>query len=71
MKFFKALLDTDSGTSMLRFMSLMCCITAIALAFIGMNKANPDYSGLSLLCGTFLTTAFGAKVAQKFVEKDK
>lgn len=49
----------------MRLMALMCCITAIVIAIIGINKPIPDYSGLSLLCGTFLGAAFVGKAMQK------
>lgn len=55
----------------MRAMSLLCCLTAVVIAFVGLNKATPDYSGLSLLCGTFLGTAFAGKVMQKSVEVKK
>lgn len=64
----KAFFSEDSKASMLRLMSLISCITAVILAVIGMCKNQIDYSGLSLLCGTFLSMAFGGKILQKRTE---
>lgn len=56
---------------MMRVMSLICCLAAIAIAVLGLYKpGNTDYSGLSLLCGSFLGAAFGGKVYQKRIETD-
>lgn len=62
------LLTAKSGVSMMRFMSLICCLSAIGIAIVGLNKPVVDYSGLALLCGTFLGVAFGGKIAQKNIE---
>lgn len=64
----KALLSDNGSISSMRVMSLSCCSTAIMIAFIGLLKAQPDYMGLSGLCGTFLSMAMAGKVAQKHVE---
>ena len=61
-------MKSGSGVSMMRFMSIICCLAAIVIAIIGLNKPVIDYSGLSLLCGTFLGAAFGGKIAQKNIE---
>ncbi len=66
--FLMALVASGSGVSTLRVMSLACCLTAIVIAFIGLHKPTVDYSGLALLCGTFLGAAFGGKIAQKNIE---
>lgn len=63
-----ALLSDKGSISMVRLMSLLSCLTAIIIAFIGIYKPTPDYSGLSILCGTFLSTAFAGKVIQKRIE---
>lgn len=55
---------------MMRLMSLLCCLSAVCIAIIGMNKPQVDYSGLSVVCGTFLTIAFGGKLMQKRTEVD-
>jgi len=70
MNFLNSLFSEKGGISMMRVMSLLCVIAAIAMAFVGMNKPNIDYSGLSMLCGTFLGLAFGGKVMQKRTEVD-
>lgn len=53
---------------MMRVMSAMCCIAAIIIAIVGVEKPVVDYSGLTLLCGTFLGVAFTGKVVQKSIE---
>jgi hypothetical protein len=54
---------------MMRVMSALCCITAIIIALIGVLYKNPtDYSGTAMLCGTFLSMAFGGKCVQKMIE---
>ena len=53
---------------MMRVMSFLCCIAAIAIAIIGLNKPIVDYSGVSLLVSSFLTAAFGGKIMQKRIE---
>lgn len=67
-QYLKALLSENGSISMMRVMSLMSCITAVIIALIGLYKPQPDYSGLSMLCGTFLSIAFGGKVMQKRIE---
>lgn len=52
----------------MRVMSLLCCSTAISIAIIGLYHPPVDYSGLSLLVGAFLASAFGGKIAQKRIE---
>jgi hypothetical protein len=68
MRFLKDLLSESSRASMMRFMSLVCCLAAISIAILGINKPTIDYSGLSLLCGAFLSAAFGGKIMQKSIE---
>lgn len=69
--FVKDLFSESHHASMLRVMSFISVITAAAIAIIGVLKATPDYSGISLLCSTFLTAAFVGKVSQKAVESRK
>lgn len=64
----KALFGETGSISMMRVMSLLCCVAAIVIAFVGVNKATPDYSGLALLCSTFLGSAMGGKILQKRIE---
>lgn len=67
-QFIKDLFAPQSTVSMMRVMSILCCLASIVIAFVGMNKSTPDYSGLSLLCSAFLGAAFAGKVAQKSIE---
>lgn len=69
--FIKDLFSENNHASMVRVMSLIGVITASAIAIVGICKVAPDYSGLSLLCSTFLASAFAGKVAQKAVESKK
>lgn len=62
------LFSESSGVSMMRVMSFICCLAAVAIAIVGLNKAPVDYSGLSLLCSSFLAGAFGGKLSQKKLE---
>lgn len=66
--FLLALTSENTSVSAMRVMSLSCCLAAIIIAFIGVYKPQPDYSGLSMLCGTFLSIAFTGKAYQKSVE---
>ncbi len=68
MKFIKSLLSEKGDISMVRVMSLICCFAALGIAIHGINRNVIDYSGLSMLCGTFLGAAFAGKVAQKSIE---
>lgn len=68
MKNIKALFSDKGSISMMRVMSLICILTASCIAFIGISKASPDYSGLSLLCSTFLAAGFAGKAYQKQIE---
>lgn len=69
MKNIREFLSDECGNlSLMRVMSLLCCLTAIVLSAVGMNKAQVDYSGLSLLVSTFLTAAMGGKIMQKRIE---
>lgn len=70
MKLIKALFSEHGSVSMMRLMALLCCLNAVAISIIGLNKAQVDYSGISLLCGTFLGIAFGGKLMQKRTEVD-
>lgn len=53
---------------MMRLMALLSLLAAIGIAVIGLKKPVVDYSGLSLLCGAFLSAAFGGKIMQKNIE---
>jgi hypothetical protein len=68
MKCIKELLSEKGSISSLRVMSLICVLAACGIALMGMLRPVIDYSGLSLLCGTFLGAGFGGKVMQKKTE---
>lgn len=65
MKFVRELLSAHGGISTLRVMSLTCVIAACGLAAYGISLPVVDYSGLTLLCGAFLSAGFTGKVLQK------
>jgi hypothetical protein len=67
-KWLSQLFSESGGVSMMRVMSILCCIAAIAISFVGLNKMPVDYSGISLLVSVFLSAAFGGKVMQKRIE---
>ena len=60
--------ESNGKLSAMRVMSMTCCLTAIGIAMYGISKPSTDYSGLSLLCSTFLTAAMGGKIMQKRLE---
>lgn len=70
MHFLKQLFSDNGSVSMMRVMSLLCCITAVIIAVLGIYKQTIDYSGLTLLVGAFLSAAFGGKIMQKKIEVD-
>jgi len=64
-------LFSDKGTvSEMRVMAFLAFLTGAGIAFYGMNKQPVDYSGITMLSGTFLAAAFGGKVYQKRIEQD-
>ena len=64
-----ALLSDSGQVSMMRVMSLLCCLTAIALSLIVVIKGHPiDYIGLTTLVSAFLAAAFTGKIMQKRIE---
>jgi len=67
--FISNLFSEESKVSMMRLMSLITCVAAIAIAIDGLSKDQIDYSGLSLLCGAFLSAAFTGKIMQKNIEQ--
>ena len=69
--FIKDLLSERNHASMLRVMSLISVLSAVTIGIVGVMKPEPDYSGLSLLVGTFLSAAFVGKVSQKAIEVKK
>jgi len=68
MKFLRELLSDSGSISAVRTMSLICCLSAVWIALAGISKSVPDYQGISLLCGTFLSAGFAGKVIQKNIE---
>jgi hypothetical protein len=62
------LFSESSGVSMMRVMSFICCVAAVTIAIVGLNKVPIDYSGLALLCSSFLSAAMGGKILQKKLE---
>lgn len=71
MKFVKELFSESGDVSMIRVMSLLCCLSAVGIAIHGINRNVIDYEGLSFLCGTFLSAAFAGKILQKNKEINK
>jgi hypothetical protein len=67
-EFLKQLFSESGGVSAMRVMAMMCCIAAVVIAIMGLSKPVIDYSGLSLICSTFLGAAMGGKLLQKRVE---
>lgn len=68
MKNFIMQLFNETGTvSMMRMLSLICVLTASAIALycIYMNR---DMNAASILCGIFLGAAFTGKAVQKISE---
>ena len=68
MNFIRELLNEKGTISSIRVMSFIPLLTAVSIAIVGISKANPDYSGLSLLVSTFLSAAFIGKISQKSIE---
>jgi hypothetical protein len=64
----KELFSESKSVSMMRVMSLLCCLAAIGIAIVGMCKAVPDYSGITMLVSAFLAAGFTGKVVQKNIE---
>lgn len=61
----RELFSEKGDISMMRLMAFVCCLTSVAIAITGLLKSTPDYSGISMLCGTFLGIAFLGKAMQK------
>lgn len=69
--FLKALFSEDSRVSAMRVMSMIALLTAVVIGLVGVSKTTVDWSGLALLCSTFLGAAFGGKALQKGMETKK
>jgi hypothetical protein len=68
MKIIKELFSENSPISMLRLLSLISVLAAVAIAAFGIY-AGRDLMGLAALCAVFITAAFGGKVLQKNMER--
>lgn len=55
MDYIKALFSVNKNASLTRVMAFMCCMTAIIIAFMTVNKDNPDFSG-AILMSSGITT---------------
>jgi len=63
----RQILSENPDASCMRLMALLSLVIGGAIAFIGLYRGT-DITGLSLLCGVFVGSAFGGKVWQKSVE---
>lgn len=68
MNLLRDILNEKGTISAMRIMSFISLFTAVGIAIAGICKEAPDYSGLSILCGAFLSAAFLGKIGQKSVE---
>lgn len=66
-QFIKEMLNESGTVSSVRFMALACVACASACAFYGLYSGK-DLTGVSVLCGVFLSAAFGGKIMQKKFE---
>jgi len=66
--FLKGLFSESSSVSMMRVMSILCCLAAVLIAILGLYRPNPDYEGLAMLVAAFLAPAFTGKCWQKKIE---
>lgn len=64
------LFSSNSAVSSMRVMSMICILSAVGLGWYGITQ-NRDLTGLSILCGTFLTAGFTGKAVQKKMEPSK
>lgn len=63
----KVMADGDGTPSAMRWMSVVALFAGIVIAFVGLLKGK-DLSTLAVLCGVFVGSAFGGKVAQSSIE---
>jgi hypothetical protein len=56
---------------MMRAVTIICCLAAVAIAIVGIQRPVVDYAGLAMLCGTFLGVGVTGKVVQKKIEVAK
>lgn len=67
LKFLRGILSEDSKLSSMRLMSIICTLSACAIATYGIHE-NRDLIGVAALVGSFLGPAFAAKCYSKTVE---
>ena len=67
-EFLLKMFSENSDVSEMRVAAILCVLCAMGIAIYGMSKNPIDYSGLSLLCGTFVGSGMAGKVSQKFAE---
>lgn len=65
---FRQLLSETGTLSMVRFLSLVCVVTAALLSLLGLYTTQHSLESVAILCGTFLGAGMGAKVLQKKYE---
>lgn len=60
--------SNGGDVSMMRLMSFLCVLSAIAIAIIALYKGS-DLAQTSILVGSFIVPAFTGKVSQNYIEK--
>jgi hypothetical protein len=66
----KAIFQANSDVSSMRVMSMVSLLTASYIGIAGLYEGK-NLAELSILCGAFLSGAFGAKYMQKTLEVKK
>jgi hypothetical protein len=62
-------LQEDNGNnSMMRLMSVVCLLAALAVSGIMVLKSDPGFNGLYIFT-TYMIAAFAPKAVQKFAEQ--
>jgi hypothetical protein len=54
-KWLSGLFSENGTVSMMRLMSIICCIAAVVISIMGIEKPVVDYSGISLVVSVFIT----------------
>jgi hypothetical protein len=67
MKFVYSLFSEKGEISSMRVMSMISLLISGYVAIYGLTT-HADMGGLAVLCGVFLSAAFGGKTAQKMIE---
>lgn len=65
--FILSLFSENGDISSMRVMAVLALLMAGTIAILGLYKTS-DLTGLSMLVGAFLASAFGGKVAQRAYE---